>query len=51
MLGRISFKRLVIILVICIVLGLAANTVSVSMGLFTDSEESVENTLRFAESW
>ena len=44
-------KKLIVILMICLLLGLISQSIGYTMGYFTDPESSVDNTLRIAESW
>ena len=48
---QMRLKKLIVILMICLLLGLISQSIGYTMGYFTDPESSVDNTLRIAESW
>jgi len=48
---QMRLKRLIVILMICLLLGFIFQSIGSTMGYFTDSESSVDNTLRIVENW
>ena len=46
-----SLKRVIFIIITCLVLVLIIQGIGVTSAYFSDSEVSVNNTLRFKESW
>lgn len=44
-------KKLIVILIICLLLVFIAQNTGTTVGYFIDTESSLDNTLRIAESW
>jgi hypothetical protein len=44
-------KHLTVILMVCWLLAFILQSMGTTMGYFTDTESSVDNTLRIAETW
>jgi hypothetical protein len=44
-------KKSLVILLVCLLLIFIAHSIGTTMGYFNDTESSLDNTMRIAESW
>jgi predicted ribosomally synthesized peptide with SipW-like signal peptide len=44
-------KKLIVLLMICLLLIFIAQSIGITLGYFSDTESSVDNILRFTNTW